>query len=67
MHVGGEPEGVADAGMLDEGQQVGDLELASERRAIALGDRLDAPFAVAVVLHDEPDRHVGGDHLPGGS
>ena len=28
MHVGGDPDRVADAGMLDERQQLGDLELA---------------------------------------
>ena len=49
MHVGGEPDRVADAGVLDEGEQVGDLELAAARRPVdALRDRLDAPFAVEV-------------------
>ena len=49
MHVGGEPHGVADARALDEREQVGDFELAAERRAVALGDAFGAPFAVEVV------------------
>src|SRR5262245_64292447 len=65
VHVRGEPYGVADAGALDERQEVGDLEFAAARRAVALRHRLDTPFAVAVVDNDQPDRHVGGDHLPG--
>ena len=65
VHVGGQPHRVADAGVLDEAQQVGDLELAAARRPVALGDGLDAPLAVAVVDDDQADRHVGGDHLPG--
>ena len=66
VHVGGEPDRVADAGVLDERQQIGDLKLASARRAvIALRDRLNAPFAVAVVDDHQADRHVGRDHLPG--
>src|SRR5262249_30109901 len=36
VHVGGQPYGVADAGMLDEREKVGDLELAAARRAVAL-------------------------------
>ena len=57
MHVGGQPHRVADAGALHERQQVGDLVLAPLRRAVAERD---------AVLAEEADRHVGGDHLPGG-
>ena len=65
VHVGGEPHRVAHARALDEDEDIGDLELAAARRPVALGDRLDAPFAVDVVDDDQADRHVGGDHLPG--
>ncbi|MEJ7786501.1 MAG: hypothetical protein WKF96_16995 [Solirubrobacteraceae bacterium] len=47
VHLGGEPDGVADLGVLDaREQQFGDLELAPECRPIALRDRL-ASKAVA--------------------
>src|SRR5262245_46248432 len=36
VHVGGEPQRVADAGMLDEGKEVGDLELPAARRTVSL-------------------------------
>ncbi len=66
VHVGGEPYGVAHAGMLDEREEIGDLELAPARGAVvALCDRLDAPLPISVVDHHQADRHVGGDHLPG--
>ena len=65
VHVGGQPQRVADACPLDEGKNVRDLELAAACRPIALGDRFDAPFAIGIVDHDQTDRHVGGDHLPG--
>src|SRR5262249_58185832 len=58
VHVGGEPYRVADAGVVQEGQQIGDLPFAPARRAVALPDR-----GVA----DEADRKVGGDDLPGGT
>src|SRR6266511_2521104 len=58
MHVGGDPERVADAGTLDEREDIDDLELASERRSIALRDRLDAPVAVGVVDPNEREQHV---------
>ena len=57
VHVGGEPDRVADAGMLDEDEEVGDLELAAARRAVALRDARRAL--------DQAERQVGGDHLPG--
>ena len=67
MHVGRQPYRVADAGVLDEGEQVRDLQLATARRpAVALGNGLDAPVAIHVVDHEQADRHVGSDHLPGG-
>ena len=56
MHVGGEPDHVADAGALDERQQIGDLVLAPLRRAVAERDG---------ILADQPDRQIGRDHLPG--
>src|SRR5260370_32869710 len=50
MHIGREPDGVADAPALDEGENVGELELAAARRpVVALTDRLEAPFAIVVV------------------
>src|SRR6516165_6450325 len=64
MHVGGKPERVANAGMLDEAKQVGNLQLAAARRPVfALGDSLDAPVAIDVIDHEQADRHVGRDHL----
>src|SRR5882757_8657349 len=65
VHVSGQPHRVADGRVLDEGQKVGDLELAAEWRAITLRDGLDAPLAIAVIDNDQAERHVGGDHLPG--
>ncbi len=67
MDVGREPNDVLDAGMLDEGEEIGNFELAAERWAVALGDRLRAPLVRSIVPHDEPQRHVGRDHLPGGA
>ena len=44
-------------------QQIGDLQLAAERRArFAVGDRLEAVGAVA---RRQAERHVAGDDLPG--
>src|SRR5262249_6957928 len=40
VHVGGDPHSVADAGVLDEGKEVGDLDLTPARWAIALPDRI---------------------------
>ena len=56
MHVGGQPDRVADAGAFHKGQQIGDLMLAPLRRAVAERDG---------VLADEADRQIGGDHFPG--
>src|SRR5262245_9538446 len=50
MYVGREPDAVADAPVLDEGENVCELELATARRpVIALTDRLKAPFASLVI------------------
>src|SRR5262249_48918369 len=53
MHVGGEPERVADAGVLDEGEEVGDLQFTAARRPVALRDRFAAPLAIRVVDTDQ--------------
>ena len=50
VHVGGEPDDVANAGALDEGQQVGDLVLAPVRRPVAERDRIPA---------EQSDRQIG--------
>ena len=66
VHVGGEPNGIAHASMFDERQQVGDLQFAAERRTVvALGHGFDARVLDRVVDHQQADRHVGGDDLPG--
>src|SRR5436305_13881892 len=54
MHVGGDPHGVANSGMLDERHEIGELKFASERRTVALGNSLAPPLAARVVLHDAP-------------
>src|SRR5262249_44743579 len=51
VYVGGQPHGVAYARVLDEGEDVGDLELPPARRSVALRHRLDAPFAIAIIDH----------------
>src|SRR5206468_4515026 len=51
MHVGRDPDRVANAGMLDEGKQIGDLDLAAAWWAVALPDR---------VLGDHAERQIGG-------
>ena len=63
VDVGGEPDGVLHPVRLQGAEQVGDLVLAAERRPVSLRNRLEPPRLVAA---DQPDRHVGGDHLPGG-
>src|SRR5262245_44489635 len=45
VHVGGDPDRIADAGMLDEGEEIGDLDLAPARAAVALRDRVAAHHA----------------------
>src|SRR5258708_27777208 len=65
VHIGGQPDGIVDIGALDEGQDVGNLQLPAAGRTVALGDRLDAPIAVDVIDDDEADRHIGRNHLPG--
>ncbi len=42
--------------MLDEGEQIGDLELAALRGPVAVRHRIAA---------HHPDRQIGGDDLPG--
>ena len=67
MHIGGQPDGVADAPALDERQQPGNFDLATTRRAvIAIGDRLPAGVALRIlaVADLQADRHVARDHLP---
>src|SRR5262245_64860105 len=52
VHVGGQPDGVTDARMLDEGEKVADLDFPPARWAVSLSHRIGA--------HDA-DRQVGGD------
>ena len=56
VHVRCQPNHIANPGALDERQQIGDLVLAPLRRVVAERDR---------VFADQPNRQVGGDHLPG--
>ena len=56
VHVGGEPDDIAHAGTLDEGEQIGDLMLAPVRRTVAERDG---------ILAEQPDRQVGRDDFPG--
>ena len=55
VHVGGDPDRIGDAGMLDEGEEIGDLDFAPARAAVALRDRVAAHHA---------DRQIGGDDFP---
>jgi hypothetical protein len=42
MHVGGEPDRIGDAILLDEAQEIGDLQLAAQgRAALLVGDGLE--------------------------
>src|SRR5262245_1784433 len=67
MHVGREPDGVADVPALDEGENVGELKLAAARLpVVALSDRLETPFTIVIVNPQQSEGHVVGDHLPGG-
>src|SRR5262249_28752368 len=63
MHIGREPDDVFDSVSLDESQQFGQLDLAPQRRAIAVGESLE--IGRAVFDHD-PDGHVARYHLPPG-
>jgi len=56
VHVGGDPDRIANAGMLDEDQEIGDLAFAATRGAIALRNRIAAHHA---------ERQIGGDDFPG--
>jgi hypothetical protein len=49
VHVRREPDQVGDALALDEAKQLGDLELATERLAIAVRDCLVAGLASGVL------------------
>src|SRR5205085_2200236 len=56
VHVGGEPDDVANTGTLDRRKEIGDLVLAPVGRPITERDRVEA---------DQADRQIGRDHLPG--
>ena len=54
----GEPDRVMDfAPSMRKKVTVGNLELSSPRRSVALGDRFDAPLSVEVVNDNQTDRH----------
>ena len=60
------PQLLGDLVVADEAEQVGDLELAAERRAVlALSDRFRPLPGAEIVPHDQAKWHVGRDHLPG--
>ena len=62
VHVASDPDHVADAAIADEAQDLGKLQLATERRAvIGVRDRFELR---GPVTNHEPDRHVVGDDLP---
>ena len=64
VHVGGQPDHVAHLAPRDVREQLGHLELAPQRRpGIAVGDGLKVARRVG---NGEAQRHVAGDHLPGG-
>src|SRR4051794_15810718 len=66
MHVSGEPDGVPNAGPLDEGEQVGKFEFTAAWRTVdSLRDCLDAPSAHKVLIHDQAERLIRRNHLPG--
>src|SRR5439155_21875355 len=56
VHVGGEPDNIANAGTLDRRKEIGDLVLAPVGRPITERDGIET---------DEADRQIGRDHLPG--
>src|SRR5258708_599705 len=67
VHVGGEPDHVLDAVVLDGAQEFGDVELAAEHRPVAVGRVLELrpAFGILAVLDHQAERHVGSDDLPG--
>jgi hypothetical protein len=68
MHVGREPHRIANAGILNEREQVRNLQLAAARGPIvALGDGLDAPLPLEIIGHQQADGLVCRNHLPGGA
>jgi hypothetical protein len=66
VHVGGDPDHVADVVVANEGEQFGDLQLPPGRGAVAQRDGFRTAAVGVVVVDDQPERHVRGDHLPGG-
>ena len=56
VHVRRQPDGIRNAAVLDECQQIGDFIFAAARRTIAQRNRIVA---------DQTDRKVRGDHFPG--
>ena len=61
MHIGRNEDDVPDGLVPDELQQVGDFQLAAERRAIVgIGNRLVA----VLVGDDEAQRHIAGNDFP---
>jgi len=50
-------------------EELGDFELASERRTVAIGRVLEliASLRILAIPYDQSERHVGCDHLPGGA
>ena len=62
VHVGGQPDRVPHLALLELAQHPRDLVLATARRARqAVADRLDQ----VAVRHQQTERHVTRDHLPG--
>ena len=56
VQIGGEPQRVADTGVFDERQQIGDFQAAAARAVGVLN---------AGCVDRVADRRVGGDHFPG--
>ncbi len=62
VHICGQPQGITHLRALDKGQQLGDFQLAAQRRAVvAVGNSLPARPIGYVKSYG----HVGSDHLPG--
>ncbi len=66
VHVGSQPDDVADLLALDEAQDVGELELASQHRPVAVRRAFPARAALCIraVADLQAERHVGRDDLP---